>query len=195
MSIFSTKRRDGDVTATPTPKTAAPRSSARNAPAASSQENTHIAAGSRVVGEISGAAELVIDGEVEGQIDLDSLVVVGPNGRVEGEIHAKAVQVSGKMVGNIRGRDRVEVKASGRLEGDVVAPRVVIDDGAFFKGKVEMTGEKGAEKAAAKPSVRPEQRKSGNGGQKSPSKEKGGAPQGGAPSSSGGDRKGGRPGK
>ena len=92
-----------------------------------------------MVGEISGNAELVIEGRIEGEIDLDSTVVVGDQGQVHGKIVAGAIEVAGKVVGNVHGRDRVEVLASGKLEGDVTSPRVVIAEGAFFKGKVEMT--------------------------------------------------------
>ncbi|MCP4660501.1 MAG: polymer-forming cytoskeletal protein [bacterium] len=136
MSIF---RRDNDAAPPESPATS-PRPAPRPATAEPRpRESTHIAAGSKVVGEISGSAELVIDGQVEGQIALESRVVVGSKGQVEGEIQARSVQVGGTVVGNVRGLERVEVLASGRLEGDVISPRVVISEGAFFKGKVEMT--------------------------------------------------------
>ena len=109
---------------------------ARKAPApkkeqAAGRESTHLARGSKVIGEISGTAELVIDGEVEGQIELKNRVVVGGKGRVDGKIVAAAVQVGGKVHGNVRGLERVEVLSSGSLEGDVVSPRVVIAEGAW----------------------------------------------------------------
>ncbi|MCP3957727.1 MAG: polymer-forming cytoskeletal protein [bacterium] len=113
-------------------------------------EATHIASGSKVVGEISGTADLVIDGVVEGEIDLESRVVVGSGGRVEGMILARSVEVGGQVLGNVQGLERVEVLATGSLEGDVMAPRVVIAEGAFFKGKVEMT-----DKAAQRPPKAP----------------------------------------
>lgn len=140
MSIF---RRDSEP-APPTPSMpaspAAPKKPAPrpSTPPAASSAPTHIASGIRVVGQITGDAELVIDGQVDGEIDLDSRVVVGASGRVEGEIQARAIEVGGKVQGNVRGRERVEVLATGGLEGDVVSPRVVIAEGAFFKGKVEM---------------------------------------------------------
>lgn len=150
MSLFDRKRREPE--AAPSSAPAPSRPTARNTAQSSgpAQEKTHIAAGSRVVGEVSGASELVIDGQIEGHIELDSLVVVGEKGSVQGEIFARAVQVSGKVNGNIRGRERVEVRSSGRLEGDVIAPRVVIDDGAFFKGKVEMGNVDAPKKASPK---------------------------------------------
>ncbi len=105
----------------------------------SASESTHIAKGSKVVGQISGTAALVIDGLVDGEIDLESQVVVGAGGRVEGKILARSVEVGGHVHGNVQGLERVEVLATGSLEGDVLSPRVVIAEGAFFKGKVEMT--------------------------------------------------------
>ena len=138
MSIF---RRESD----PSPAPSTPARPARPAPQKPAKQksapsgSTHIATGSKVVGEISGAADLVIDGVVEGEIRLESQVVVGPEGRVEGKIHARSVEVGGKVLGNVLGGERVEVLASGSLEGDVLSPRVVIAEGAFFKGKVEMT--------------------------------------------------------
>jgi len=143
MSIF---RRDPDPIQRTTPaNTPANQSPAvRSAPARHAAPGkgataTHVASGTKVVGQISGSAELVVDGQVEGEIHLDSRVVIGASGRVTGEIQARAIEVNGKVHGNIRGAERVEVLASGGLEGDVVAPRVVIAEGAFFKGKVEMT--------------------------------------------------------
>lgn len=137
MSIFT--RRDSEPapppSPTPPPRTAPPVKSASSSP---SHDRTLIARGSKVVGEVSGSAELQIDGQVEGKIDLDSRVVVGPQGMVQGEIRARSVQVGGKVHGNVQGLERVEVLASGRLEGDMIAPQVHIADGAFFTGKVEM---------------------------------------------------------
>lgn len=105
--------------------------------------STYIAPGAKIQGEISGKTEVVIDGELEGQVKLDQLVTVGGQGVVKGEIHAQAVRVSGKVLGNIVGHDRVEVLATGTVEGDIVAPRVTVADGAFLKGKVEMTSASG----------------------------------------------------
>lgn len=139
MSIF---RRDSE----PSPEPVVPAKPSRPAPRPPAKkqqkpvdEATQIASGSKVVGQISGAADLEIDGVVEGEIDLESRVVVGSGGRVEGMIIARSVEVGGQVLGNVQGLERVEVLATGSLEGDVMAPRVVIAEGAFFKGKVEMT--------------------------------------------------------
>lgn len=158
MSIF---RRDSDrqspVTPTPAPAPAPSQPQPqpkRSAPPPTEQPQgqshaTRIATSSKFVGEISGEAELVIDGRVEGEIDLASRVVIGAKGHVKGQVRAKSVQVGGHIQGNVIGEERVEVLTSGKLEGDVLSPRVVIAEGAFFKGKVEMTDKIPARPAGA----------------------------------------------
>lgn len=111
---------------------------------------THIAPGTLIQGAITGPTELLIEGEVQGEIRVDSLVMIGGDGVVEGPVSAPVVRVGGRVVGDVRASDRVEVAASGSLEGDIAAPRVVIAEGAFFKGRVEMTGEKGRETRRSK---------------------------------------------
>ncbi|MCB1057073.1 MAG: polymer-forming cytoskeletal protein [Acidobacteria bacterium] len=101
---------------------------------------TYIAAGSHFIGELTGEAEVLVEGHVEGKIRLESAVTVGREGKVQGEVQARSVRVEGRVEGNVRGLERVEVLATGSLEGDISASRVVIAEGAFFKGNVEMTG-------------------------------------------------------
>jgi cytoskeletal protein CcmA (bactofilin family) len=103
---------------------------------------TRIAPGTRVSGAIGGATELLVEGEVEGEIRVEAPVVVGPGGVVRGPIAAPVVRVAGQVLGDVRAGDRVEVGPGGTLEGDITAPRVVIAEGAFFKGNVEMQGDK-----------------------------------------------------
>lgn len=136
MSIF--RREEPAPSPSPAPaRPAAPKPQPKVA--ARSSDATEIARGSRVEGLISGDAELIVNGEVQGEIRLQSHLVVGKEGQVRGTIVARSVEVSGKVLGNVEGLERVEVLASGTLEGDVVSPRVMIADGAFFKGKVDMT--------------------------------------------------------
>ena len=134
---------------------------------------THIAPGTRVEGTLSGATELLIDGEVAGEIHVQAPVVIGTDGVVQGPITANTVRVGGRVAGNVQATERVEVSPSGSLEGDIAAPRVVIAEGAFFKGRVEMRTdrEKPDNKADNKPDKadRPEKppnenRRKGNGG-------------------------------
>ncbi len=151
MSIFN-REKDRERPKTPAPSRPAvtPAQRPQKAAQPTRQAATQIASGTKVVGQISGSAELVIEGVVEGEIDLQSQVVVGAQGRVEGRIRALTVQVGGKVHGDVIGTERVEVLASGSLEGDVTSPRVRIKEGAFFKGKVEMTASKSRHANAAK---------------------------------------------
>lgn len=90
-------------------------------------------------GELTGNEDLTIDGRVEGSISLkDHHLTIGKNGRIEAAIEAKSVKVDGQVNGNVRADERVEVSPSGSLTGDIVAPRIVIADGARFKGSVDM---------------------------------------------------------
>lgn len=106
---------------------------------------SYIAPGIKFKGEISGSAEVVVDGEVEGRVEIQAAVKVGPKGSVLGDIKATSVEVSGKVVGNVRSRERFELQSSGRIEGDVTSPRVIIAEGSYFKGNVEMTGGVGSD--------------------------------------------------
>jgi cytoskeletal protein CcmA (bactofilin family) len=103
---------------------------------------TYVAPGTRLLGEVTGATELLIDGEIEGEVRVDATVTVGAEGAVLGPISAPVVRVAGRVVGDLLASDRVEVTPTGMVEGNVAAPRIVIAEGAFFKGRVEMTGEK-----------------------------------------------------
>lgn len=102
---------------------------------------TTIASGSKVKGSVTGSTPLRIEGQLDGRVVLDGTVTVAESGVLKGEVKANAVQISGKLVGNVTSKERVEVLAGGRLEGDVVSPRFVIIEGAFYKGQVEMSGE------------------------------------------------------
>jgi cytoskeletal protein CcmA (bactofilin family) len=145
MSIFG--RRES-ATSPPSPTgggadLSSPPSSSSGPASASRQARrlTHVAQGTRLQGEVSGATELLIEGEVVGEVRVDATVVVGAEGLVQGPITAQVVRIGGRVVGNVQASDRIEVAPSGSLEGDVVAPRIVIAEGAFFKGRVEMKGE------------------------------------------------------
>ena len=92
-----------------------------------------------IKGEITGSESLFIDGKVEGTINLsDNRVTIGRNGDVKANVSAKEVVVMGKLHGNVAVTDRVDIRAEGALSGDVVAHRLSIEDGAYFKGSVDL---------------------------------------------------------
>ncbi len=93
----------------------------------------------QIKGELTGNEDLTIEGRVDGKIILkDHHLTIGANGHITAEIHAKSVSVVGQVVGNVTADDRIEIAATGSMEGDIKAPRVVLADGARFKGAVDM---------------------------------------------------------
>jgi cytoskeletal protein CcmA (bactofilin family) len=92
-----------------------------------------------VKGEVSGSESLYIDGKVEGTINLPgNRVTVGRNGQVAANIMAREVVVLGKVRGNVNASDRVDIRSEGSLTGDVAAARISIEDGAYFKGGIDI---------------------------------------------------------
>src|SRR6185312_17081333 len=92
-----------------------------------------------IKGELSGSEDLYLDGQVEGSIELrDHSLTIGPNGHVRANINAKEVIVQGKVERNITGTDRVELRKSAVQVGDIATQRIVIEDGAYFKGGIDI---------------------------------------------------------
>jgi cytoskeletal protein CcmA (bactofilin family) len=92
-----------------------------------------------VKGEVTGSESLYIDGKVEGAINLPgNRVTVGRNGHVAANITAREIVVLGKVRGNMTASDRVDIRSEGSLTGDVTAQRISIEDGAFFKGGIDI---------------------------------------------------------
>src|SRR5205814_7656195 len=92
-----------------------------------------------IKGEVTGSESLYIDGRVEGSINLSgNRVTVGRNGVVSANINAREIVVIGKVRGNLQASDRVDIRNEGSLTGDVVAQRISIEDGAFFKGGIDI---------------------------------------------------------
>lgn len=89
-------------------------------------------------GEISGDEDLVVQGTVKGKISLKQSLFVESSGVVEADIDTQNVEISGSVTGNILASDKVELKSDGRMVGDIKAPRILIADGATFKGNVDM---------------------------------------------------------
>jgi cytoskeletal protein CcmA (bactofilin family) len=133
---------------TPTPEPARPAPAApsyENTPsrpaaaAASTGEQATIGKGLTIKGEINGSESLYIDGKVEGSVNLPgNRVTVGRNGQVAASITAREIVVLGKVRGNVTATDRVDIRAEGSLSGDVAAARISIEDGAFFKGGIDI---------------------------------------------------------
>jgi cytoskeletal protein CcmA (bactofilin family) len=118
-------------------------------------------------GEVSGDEDLVIEGRVDGSVTLGQhAVTVGPDGKVKAQITARVVTVEGRVEGDLTGEEQVVLRTSAWVEGDVAAPRVVLEDGAHFKGGVDMgrvavagaasSGKDAGKPQNAKPESKPE---------------------------------------
>jgi cytoskeletal protein CcmA (bactofilin family) len=102
-----------------------------------------------VKGEISGNEDLHIDGAVEGLVQLDERkVTIGATAKLTADIIAGEVIVYGSVKGNVRGKGKVEIKKDGSVNGDLTTAQIIIEDGAYFKGSIEI--EKSADEEADK---------------------------------------------
>ncbi len=133
----SSKLKPQDEPQSPSTPAPAPVKEVRN----SRQNPTPMAIGStiHIKGDVTGDEDLIIHGHVEGKIDLkDHNVIIGSNGKVEANINARQIVVEGKLRGDLNGEEKVIIRETGNVLGNVVSPRVTLEDGAMFKGSIEM---------------------------------------------------------
>lgn len=126
--------------ATSTPSAPAPVAQRETPKAAEPRGDVgHIGKSVQIRGELTGSEDLYLDGEIEGTIDLrDHALIIGPNGKIKAAISARDLVVHGKVEGNVNATGRVELRKSCTLIGDVSTQRIVIEDGAFFKGAIDI---------------------------------------------------------
>jgi len=99
----------------------------------------HIGKSVQIKGELTGSEDLYLDGSIEGTVDLrDHSLIIGPNGKIKAGITARDLVVHGRVEGNVTATGRVELRKSCTLIGDVSTQRIVIEDGAFFKGAIDI---------------------------------------------------------
>ena len=109
-------------------------------------------------GELEGDEELVIEGQFDGTIDLQQrCLTVGAQGQVKAEIKAGRAVIQGSVTGNITALERIEIRKTGRVMGDLIAPGIAIEDGAYFKGSIEILREEKRIVAAMPVSAREEE--------------------------------------
>jgi cytoskeletal protein CcmA (bactofilin family) len=107
-----------------------------------------IAAKTVIKGEITGDEDVVVDGTVEGQIRITRDVRVGAAGVVKATVEAQSIIVSGELIGDCQATVRVEIQSTGRLTGNIRAPKIVIAEGAMFRGNSDMSARKDDKKVA-----------------------------------------------
>lgn len=128
------------VASTATPNlSASPKESPKPSTAPDRADVGHIGKSVIIHGELTGNEDLYLDGEIEGTIDLrDHKLVIGPNGKIKAAISARDVALHGRVEGNVSASERVELKKGCTLVGDVSTQRIVIEDGAYFKGSIDI---------------------------------------------------------
>jgi cytoskeletal protein CcmA (bactofilin family) len=125
--------------------------SSPSAPASSGRAAV-IGPGIYINGDISGDENLIIEGRVDGKIRLDANQIdIGQNGRVNADITAKVIKIAGEVRGDLTGMEKVVISSSGNVHGNIVAPRMTLEDGAIFKGSIDMDPGEVAKPVVAKP--------------------------------------------
>lgn len=121
----------------PTPIAAVTPMATAAAPSAARQSAV-IGPSMSIKGEIRAREELMVDGEVEGTLESQSLLTVGANGKVRGNIKARQVAIFGSVRGNVEVTEKIGIREQGSLIGDIKAAGISIDDGAYFKGSIDI---------------------------------------------------------
>ncbi len=123
--------------ARPAPQPVVATPPARHEPHANRQTAT-IGSSMQIKGEIRTHEELMVDGEVEGMLESHSLLTVGPNGKVRANIKAREVVIFGSVRGNVDVAEKIAIRDKGSLVGDIKTAGISIDDGAYFKGSIDI---------------------------------------------------------
>jgi cytoskeletal protein CcmA (bactofilin family) len=153
------KRTDEATPETPTfnpaPPSAPPRTAASE-PRRASASSATIGPSIRIQGDLSGEEDLVVEGQVEGKIDLrQNGITIGKSGRVRADVYGRTISVEGEVEGNLIADEQIVVRHSGRVQGNLTAPRVSLEDGAKFKGAIDMEPKPARVAGAAAAPARP----------------------------------------
>ena len=112
----------------------------------------------KVNGQIMSQEDLYVDGDVEGTVELvQHKLTIGPNGRVHAAIKAREVVALGSIQGNVEASDKIEIRKDAKLVGDIKTARIIIEDGAYFKGSIDIVKPEPKAAPAPAPAPRPVQ--------------------------------------
>ena len=148
------------VTPVETPRTIPESENSMNEPtsktptvAAPSSQQTLLGRTVAIQGQITADEDLLVEGQFDGTVNLEShCMTVGANGQVKAEIHARQVVVMGSVTGNITAREKIEIRRTGHVVGDLRAVTVAIEEGAYFKGSIDILRDEGREAFPGAPS-------------------------------------------
>jgi cytoskeletal protein CcmA (bactofilin family) len=161
MALFKTKQE-----AEPQPKAPVPPPPIAAQPGTRGEERrnsrpmANIGKSISIKGDVEGDEDTVIEGRVEGRVTLKNHhLTVGPNGDVQGEVSGRQVTIVGRVAGNVVASERIEVRESGQIQGDLIAPRLLVAEGALINGAITMKAAPagaGAAKPPAPPAPKPQ---------------------------------------
>lgn len=120
------------------PESAPPRMTVATPPAAAAGRVAVVGASMQIKGEIRSREELMVEGEVDGLIETQSGITIGPNGKVKANIKAREVAIFGAVRGNVEVAEKIAIREKGSLIGDIKTAGISIDDGAYFKGSIDI---------------------------------------------------------
>jgi len=103
-----------------------------------SEEATVISKGVKIEGKLSCSGNIRLDGEVQGDISSEGVVIIGENGKVNGQINADSITIGGRVAGTVRAKDKVVLEAKANLKGDIITKILSVDAGAVFNGNTKM---------------------------------------------------------
>jgi len=103
-----------------------------------SDEATVISKGVKIEGKLSCSGNIRLDGEVQGDISSEGVVIIGENGKVNGQINADSITIGGRVAGTVRAKDKVVLEAKANLKGDIITKILSVDAGAVFNGNTKM---------------------------------------------------------
>ncbi len=139
------------VLATPTPVRSAPVPVVTQEQPKASTRGAAIGPSMTVKGEVYSREELYVDGEIEGSIEMHHRLTVGPNGKIRATVNAKEVVIEGSIHGNVTATEKIIIRVQGSLVGDIKTAGIAIDDGAYFKGSIDITRPETKQKAIPEP--------------------------------------------
>jgi cytoskeletal protein CcmA (bactofilin family) len=132
------------------PAPSQPQTSPRASAPATAPGGTFLGPNVTIDGTVSGSEAVVIEGTVRGKINLNNDLRIGTKARLEATVHARNVTVEGRITGDISADDRVELVASATVDGNIKAPKIVVAEGAKFRGNVDMGSKVPRDDASAK---------------------------------------------
>jgi cytoskeletal protein CcmA (bactofilin family) len=121
------------------PTTATPAANHHQQPPAPSSGPTVFGKSMKIIGEVTSDEELYLDGDLEGKLELRNRLTVGPNGKIDANIKAQEIIVFGTIRGNVESESRVSLRTGASIVGDIKTAGIVIEDGAYFKGGIDIS--------------------------------------------------------